>query len=164
TFQTEPYYPQLLNGSLLYIPGGFDWRENYFDRKRTGWYEAMQWQPLDNLTLSQTFFRADYSRQTATLEDLNANAESFTVVPTDYTFALDWRLTDRMRLTSAVQYVQSTSHHEALDIVTQDSIPPFSVDLTSRVPIVTLAPGSTLADPTQSVWEATMDHYERHKG
>jgi len=213
TFQVEPYYPQLINNSLAYIPGGFDWRENYFDRKRTGLYEAMQWEPTDGLILSQTFFRADYSSNTWTLADYNASAEGFTVDPagknafgsnggllstdklyftgwdplagsvvgaslaggdtganhsynrtTDYTFSADWHLTDRVRLTSAVQYVQSTAHSANNDVFTQDSIPPFGLDLTTRVPTVTLAPGSTLADPSQSVWEATMDHYEQHKG
>jgi len=213
TFQVNPYYPQIINGSLDYIPGGVHFQETLLDRKRTGLYEAMQWQPWDDLTLSQTFFRADYSADQTQMFVANDSAEGYTVSPTghnvfgsngallstdqlqftgwnplagpvngaslasadtgvnetynrtsDYSLALDWHLTDRVKLASALQYVESTSHFKSMDVFTQDSIPPFGLDLTTRVPTWTLAPGSTLADPAQSVWEATMDHYEQHKG
>ncbi len=208
-----PYFPQLINGALDYIPGGFHWDQNHFDRKRTGLYEAMQWQPRDNLSFSQTFFRSDYSSDTWSLNAYTEGPEAFTVVPggknvfganggllssddlqftgwnplagsvagaslatgftgvinvfnrtTDYALSGRWQPTDSMTLSSGFQYVDSTSHTDVNNVFTQNSLPPFSLDLTTNVPTVRLGPGSALTDPAQNVWLATMDHYERHKG
>jgi TonB-dependent receptor len=213
TFQIEPYYPQIIDGALRYIPAGFDWRSDYFDRKRTGLYGAVQWQPVNSLTLSQTFFRSDYSANTWGIVDLNAGADEFTVGPnsnsvfgrnggllssndlyftgwdplagavpgssfsvgdlgaqrrfnrtTDYSFKADWTPTDRLKLTSALQYVRATSHQKSLDVFTENSVPPYSLNLTADPPVATLAPGSTLANPASIIWYAMQDHFEEHKG
>jgi TonB-dependent receptor len=186
TFQIEPYYPQLIGGAQRYIPAGFDWRSDYFDRNRTGLYGAVQWQPVDNLTLSQTFFRSDYSSHTWGIVDLNAAADQFTVgansnsvfganggllssdnlyftgwnplagaVPgssfsvgdlgvaryfnrtTDYSLKADWTPTDRLKLTSALQYVEATRHTKSLDVFTENSVPPYGLNLTANPPVVT---------------------------
>jgi iron complex outermembrane recepter protein len=59
----EPYYrTSLPDGSGGYmdrfIPGGFDYGFDEFERVRTGAYVGLQWKPTDNLTLSQTAFYA----------------------------------------------------------------------------------------------------------
>jgi iron complex outermembrane recepter protein len=60
----EPYYrTSLPDGSGGYmdrfIPGGFDYGFDEFERTRQGAYVGLQWKPTDNLSLSQTAF---YSR------------------------------------------------------------------------------------------------------
>jgi iron complex outermembrane receptor protein len=213
TLQIEPYYPQIIAGAQRYIPAGFDWRSDYFDRNRTGLYGAVQWQPVDNLTLSQTFFRSDYSSHTWGIVDINADADQFTVGAnsnsvfganggllssdnlyftgwnplaravagssfsvgdlgvaryfnrtTDYSLKADWAPTDRLKLTSALQYVEARRHTKSLDVFTENSVPPYGLNLTADPPVVTLAPGSTLANPANAIWYAIQDHFEEHKG
>jgi iron complex outermembrane recepter protein len=60
----EPYYrTSLPDGSGGYmdrfIPGGFDYGFDEFERTRQGAYVGLQWKPTDNLSFSQTAF---YSR------------------------------------------------------------------------------------------------------
>jgi iron complex outermembrane receptor protein len=64
----EPYYrTSLPNGSGGYmdrfIPGGFDFGFDEFERVRKGAYVGLQWKPTDNLSFSQTAF---YSRNETT--------------------------------------------------------------------------------------------------
>lgn len=59
----EPYFKRLYQGQDRYIPGGFGWGDNSFQRERTGVYEAFQWKPTDNLTLFQTYFSSHYKSQ-----------------------------------------------------------------------------------------------------
>jgi TonB-dependent receptor len=59
----EPYYrTSLPDGSGGYmdrfIPGGFDYGFDEFERVRQGAYVGLQWKPTDNLSLSQTAFYA----------------------------------------------------------------------------------------------------------
>ena len=58
--RTEPYYKEVNNGVTTYVPGGFDYGVDNFDRKRIGEYEAFQWRPNDNLTIWQTIFASTY--------------------------------------------------------------------------------------------------------
>ena len=58
--RTEPYYKEVNNGATTYVPGGFDYGDDTYDRKRTGIYEAFQWRPNDNLTFWQTAFSSTY--------------------------------------------------------------------------------------------------------
>ena len=58
--RTEPYYKEVNNGATTYVPGGFDYGDDTYDRKRTGIYEAFQWKPNDNLTFWQTAFSSTY--------------------------------------------------------------------------------------------------------
>jgi iron complex outermembrane recepter protein len=66
----EPYYKKFYdaNGNGVsdgeseqrYITGGFGWGDDNFQRERTGFYEAFQWAPTDNLTIFQTAFVSKY--------------------------------------------------------------------------------------------------------
>jgi iron complex outermembrane receptor protein len=64
----EPFYRTSLadgNGGFMdrFIPGGFDYGFDEFERVRQGAYLGLQWRPTDNLSLSQTAF---YSRHETT--------------------------------------------------------------------------------------------------
>jgi iron complex outermembrane receptor protein len=64
----EPFYrtslPDGAGGYMdRFIPGGFDYGFDEFERVRQGAYLGLQWKPTDNLTLSQTAF---YSRHETT--------------------------------------------------------------------------------------------------
>ncbi|HVY24042.1 MAG TPA: TonB-dependent receptor [Steroidobacteraceae bacterium] len=56
----EPYFKRIYNGQDVYIPGGFGWGDDHFQRERRGYYEAFQWQPTENLTIFQTAFSSNY--------------------------------------------------------------------------------------------------------
>jgi TonB-dependent receptor len=61
--RTEPYYQEGTNvtsGSTVYVPGGFDYGNDEFDRTRRGLYAAFQWRPNSDLTLYQTDFVSNY--------------------------------------------------------------------------------------------------------
>jgi iron complex outermembrane receptor protein len=58
--RTEPYYQTTYNGQPVYVPGGFDWGNDEFNRVRKGLYFAFQWRPTDTLTLWQTDFVSNY--------------------------------------------------------------------------------------------------------
>jgi len=64
----EPFYRTSLpdgEGGYMdrFIPGGFDYGFDEYERVRTGAYIGLQWKPTDNLSLSQTAF---YSRHETT--------------------------------------------------------------------------------------------------
>ena len=97
TFQVEPFFQETLHsnpdgspnaaGVNVFMPGGFDWRTGPVDRKRAGFYEAMQWRPTERLTIYQTFF-SSYYFQTSTNEAIyyaNGNSET---VPVGATYTL----------------------------------------------------------------------------
>lgn len=66
----EPYFKKFYdaNGNGVsdgeseqrYITGGFGWGDSNFQRERTGFYEAFQWAPTENLTIFQTAFVSNY--------------------------------------------------------------------------------------------------------
>lgn len=58
--RNEPFYQQQIGGKTRYVPGGFDYGVDTFDRNRTGFYEAFQWKPNDQLTIWQTIFSSTY--------------------------------------------------------------------------------------------------------
>lgn len=66
-FRTEPYFrKRLVNAQGVvetedsFIPGGFDYGDEEFQRDRTGIYAALQWAPSDDLTLTGIFFQSRY--------------------------------------------------------------------------------------------------------
>lgn len=59
-FRMEPYYRTHIGSTDYFIPGGFDYGDQFYDRKRTGIYGAVQWQPASNLQLYATYFRSKY--------------------------------------------------------------------------------------------------------
>lgn len=62
-FRNEPYIRQRIGGADYYIPGGYTYGEEQFQRTRTGIYGAIQWEPMDNLTLTGTFFQSRYKNK-----------------------------------------------------------------------------------------------------
>ncbi len=60
--RTEPYYNTGTLAAPQYIPGGFDYGEDQYDRQRTGIYEALQWKPNDQLSFWQTAFYSNYKQ------------------------------------------------------------------------------------------------------
>lgn len=74
----EPFYrTSLPDGSGGYmdrfIPGGFDYGYDEFERVRQGAYVGLQWKPTENLSLSQTAF---YSRHETTSNGMGVFATS----------------------------------------------------------------------------------------
>lgn len=91
TMQLEPYYKQTLyDGTIAFVPGGFDFRANGYDRKRTGVYEAIEWKPTDRLTIYQTGFESYYDQFQVGTAMYLANGTSETV-ETGTHYALDSR-------------------------------------------------------------------------
>ena len=74
----EPYYRTSLpdgSGGFMdrFIPGGFDYGFDAYERERQGAYVGLQWKPTDNLSLSQTAF---YSRHETTSHGMGVFATS----------------------------------------------------------------------------------------
>jgi iron complex outermembrane receptor protein len=59
-FRVEPYFRTSLSGKDYYVPGGYTYGEEQFQRTRTGIYGAVQWAPADSLTFTGTFFQSRY--------------------------------------------------------------------------------------------------------
>jgi TonB-dependent receptor len=64
-FQVEPYYPRsdIVNGKTVWVPKGAQWRTLEFDRKREGYYGALQWQKDSSLKSNVTWFKSKYEMQ-----------------------------------------------------------------------------------------------------
>jgi iron complex outermembrane receptor protein len=60
--RNEPYYQTAIGGTNYYIPQGFDYGLNQFERTRTGEYVGLQWAPTDNLQVAETFFFSKYQQ------------------------------------------------------------------------------------------------------
>jgi TonB-dependent receptor len=63
-FRMEPYFKTRIGASDYFIPGGYDYGEDDFRRKRTGIYGALQWAPSESLTFTGIFFQSRYKSQT----------------------------------------------------------------------------------------------------
>ncbi|MFV0624272.1 TonB-dependent receptor [Sphingomonas sp. ac-8] len=59
-FRVEPYFRTRLEGDDYYVPGGYAYGDERFQRDRTGIYGAVQWAPSDAFTLTGTFFQSRY--------------------------------------------------------------------------------------------------------
>lgn len=64
-FQVEPYYPRtdIVSGQTVWVPKGAQWRTLEFDRKRQGYYGALQWQKDATLKSHLTYFKSKYQMQ-----------------------------------------------------------------------------------------------------
>ncbi len=63
-FRVEPYFrTRLSDGKDYYVPGGYTYGEEQFQRTRTGLYGAVQWAPTDALTFTGTFFQSRYKNR-----------------------------------------------------------------------------------------------------
>lgn len=59
-FRMEPFYQVHVQGQERFIPGGYTYGNDSFNRERTGIYAAFQWRPSDNLTVFTTLFSSTY--------------------------------------------------------------------------------------------------------
>lgn len=59
-FRMEPYYRTRIGGSDYFVPGGYDYGEQAFQRKRDGIYVAAQWAPSKDLKFTGIFFQSRY--------------------------------------------------------------------------------------------------------
>lgn len=57
----EPFYKRQVGGQTRYIPGGFDYGYDDFNRERTGVYLAFQWKASDSLQFYTTMFSSKYT-------------------------------------------------------------------------------------------------------
>lgn len=63
-FRMEPYFRTNIDGADYFIPGGYDFGHDDYQRKRTGIYGALQWAPSDSLTFTGIFFQSRYKSET----------------------------------------------------------------------------------------------------
>jgi TonB-dependent receptor len=59
-FRMEPYFRTHINATDYFIPGGYDYGTQDFQRKRDGIYAALQWAPSDALRFTGIFFQSRY--------------------------------------------------------------------------------------------------------
>jgi TonB-dependent receptor len=58
----EPFYKtRLSDGTDKYVPGGYDYGSDDYERDRKGAYLALQWVPSDTLSVAQTVFYSKYN-------------------------------------------------------------------------------------------------------
>lgn len=58
--RVEPYFRTRIGAEDYYIPGGFQYGDERFQRDREGIYGAIQWAPTNDLTITGTFFQSTY--------------------------------------------------------------------------------------------------------
>ncbi len=84
-FRAEPYFKTNIDGTDYYIPGGYDYGEQQFQRKRDGIYAAVQWAPSDDLTFTGIFFQSRYRNEGDEWAAL-INSQTLAVDPANSTF------------------------------------------------------------------------------
>lgn len=57
----EEFYRTNIQGNDYFIPGGYTYGEENYQRKRDGIYGAVQWAPTSDLTLTGIYFQSKYS-------------------------------------------------------------------------------------------------------
>ena len=85
-FRIEPYFRKRLLGETedVFLPGGYDYGDEEFQRDRTGIYAAAQWSPSDDFTLTGIFFKSRYKNHNQsrfamqTSQDLVVNRDEST--------------------------------------------------------------------------------------
>lgn len=60
----EPYFRTRIGAQDYFIPGGYDYGEDQYTRRRDGFYGALQWAPSDDLELKAYYFRSRYRNHT----------------------------------------------------------------------------------------------------
>ncbi len=58
--RVEPYFRTRIGAEDYYVPGGFQFGDERFQRDREGIYAAVQWAPMRDLTITGTFFQSRY--------------------------------------------------------------------------------------------------------
>jgi iron complex outermembrane receptor protein len=96
-FRAEPYFRQRLLGETtdVFIPGGYDYGDEEFQRDRTGIYAAVQWAPSDDLEFTGIFFQSKYKNLNQshfamqTSQDLTVNRANSTFDDNGHLLATD---------------------------------------------------------------------------
>ena len=78
--RAEPYFQTTYQNKQVFVPGGFDYGNDTFDRKRRGLYAAFQLKPSDTLTLYQIDFVSNYKQSNGGGGVFAADDNSDTVV------------------------------------------------------------------------------------
>jgi TonB-dependent receptor len=83
--RNEPYYKTLIGSTNYYIPGGYDYGFDQFERTRDGAYLGLQWAPTDELQVAETVFYSKY-RTSGSGDGVFATSQSLAVDPTGSKF------------------------------------------------------------------------------
>ena len=83
--RNEPYYKTLIGDTNYYIPGGYDYGFDQFERTRDGAYLGLQWAPTDHLTVGETVFYSKY-RQNGSGDGVFITSKLLAVNPANSTF------------------------------------------------------------------------------
>ena len=81
----EPFFKSHAGSQDYYVPGGFDFGEQLFERKRDGLYAAVQWAPSDSLKLTGIYFQSRYRSSGAEWATF-VTSHNFAVNPATSTF------------------------------------------------------------------------------
>jgi iron complex outermembrane receptor protein len=84
-FRSEPYFKTHINNRDYFIPGGYTYGDQYYQRKRTGIYGAVQWAPAESLTFTATFFQTRY-KEDSTANGAFVTSQNLAVDPAQSTF------------------------------------------------------------------------------
>jgi iron complex outermembrane receptor protein len=84
-YRIEPYFKTRIGAKDYYIPGGFDYGDEAFQRKRSGIYGSVQWAPAKSLTFTGTFFQSRYKNQSSDY-GAQVTSQSLAVDPATSTF------------------------------------------------------------------------------
>ena len=84
-FRMEPYQRTRVGTEDRFIPAGYDFGNDAYDRARKGAYVALQWAPSDSLTFTQTAFYSKYE-ETRSGNGVFATSQNLAVDPLEATF------------------------------------------------------------------------------
>lgn len=84
-FRNEPYYQTQIGGTNYYIPGGYDYGFDQYERTRQGGYLALQWAPTDGVSVDEKVFYSKY-RSTGSGDGAFITSKALAVDPAQSTF------------------------------------------------------------------------------
>ncbi|MHB8283319.1 MAG: TonB-dependent receptor [Caulobacteraceae bacterium] len=116
------------------------------------------WNPIAPTTGTNP---ASTSGDTATTDIGYDKQHSYTQ---DFSQGFTWNANSALTVTGAFQFVYSQSTTQNIDLYGETTVPSYGINLTGNLPVVTVPGSSTLANPSNYVWDATMDHIEDHIG
>jgi iron complex outermembrane receptor protein len=208
--RAEPYYPRTIAGVQRYIPGGFDYGQEQFGRRREGLYGALQWQPTDNLRFFHTTFITNYrsDRSETSVFAVPSNTDS-TLVPTpgsdavyddngvllkassltaasqanftqgslsssgtannqenetkDFSQGFSWDVTSKLKLSGALQFINSYSNANAESSSIGTTLGSFSFDATGDLPRFAALPAGSLSDRSSYIWQSFAYNPDRNR-
>ena len=81
----EPFQRTRIGGEDRFVPAGYDFGNDAYNRERRGAYVALQWEPTDTLTISQTVFYSKYD-ETRSGNGVFATSQNLAVDPATSVF------------------------------------------------------------------------------